>query len=81
MPPKMNAREVIRIGRKLLDQVHAPGRREAETVARGEVMSMLIEGMAVRSVSNPGSDCLEIGRVVRAVMAFLLSDQPLQDAR
>ncbi len=68
------------LGRKLLDQVHVPGRGEAETVARGEVLSMLFDGMAMRAVSNPDGDRSEIGRVLKAVMGLLLSDQPLEKA-
>ena len=65
------------LARKLLDQAHAPGRDEAETLARGEVLSMLIEGMVMRSICNPDADRGEIERVLRAVMRLLLSDQPL----
>ncbi len=68
------------LGRTLLDQVRAPGRGEAETVARGEVLSMLFDGMAMRAVSNPDVDRSEIGTVLKAVMGLLLSDQPLEKA-
>ncbi|MBS0412194.1 MAG: TetR/AcrR family transcriptional regulator [Proteobacteria bacterium] len=69
------------LGRRLLDQVRpAQGRSEAETAARGEVLSMLFDGMAMRAVNNPDGDRSEIGRVLKAVMAFLLSDQPLSPA-
>ncbi|HEX7761273.1 MAG TPA: TetR/AcrR family transcriptional regulator [Caulobacteraceae bacterium] len=66
--------------RKLLDQVSAPGRSEGETTARGEVLSMVFDGMAMRAVNNPGGDRGEIARVLEAVMGFLLSDQPLEKA-
>lgn len=68
------------LARKLLDEVHAPGRSEAETSARGEVLSMLFDGMAMRAVNNPGGDRSEISRVLKAVMGFVLSDQPLEKA-
>jgi AcrR family transcriptional regulator len=63
-----------------LKQLEVGGRSEAETAARGEVLSMIFDGMAMRAVSNPDSDRDEICRVLRAVMAFLLSDQPLPEA-
>ena len=68
------------LGRRLLEQVHAAGRTEAEVAARGEVLSMLFDGMAMRAVNNPDGDRSEIGRVLKAVMRLLLSDQPLDKA-
>ena len=52
----------------------------AEVAARGEVLSMLVDGMAMRAVNNPDGDRGEIARVLKAVMALLLSDEPLQVA-
>ncbi len=65
------------LGRRLLDAGAPPDRREAETVARGEVLSMLFDGMAMRAVNNPGADHAEIARVLKAVMRFLLTGGPL----
>ncbi len=56
------------------------GGDEAEAAARGEVLSMLFDGMAVRAVNNPDGDRGEIARVLRAVTALLLSDKPLDVA-
>lgn len=68
------------LGRRLLDAAAPPDRPEAETVARGEVLSMLFDGMAMRAVNNPGADHAEIARVLGAVMRFLLTGGPLDDA-
>ncbi len=64
---------------QLLERAGAGG-GEAEAAARGEVLSMLIDGMAVRAVNNPLGDRSEIARVLKAVIALLLSDKPLNVA-
>ena len=73
-----DAVERLLIGR-LLQRAGAGG-GEAEAAARGEVLSMLIDGMAMRAVNNPDGDRGEIARVMKAVMALLLSDEPLDVA-
>lgn len=67
------------LGRRVLDAGAPPERREAETLARGEVLSMLFDGMAMRAVNNPGADHAEIARVLKAVMRFLLTGGPLDE--
>jgi AcrR family transcriptional regulator len=67
------------LARRLLDHDRPADRSEAETVARGEVLSMLFDGMAMRAVNNPNGDRSELGRVLKAVMRLLLSDQPLPE--
>ena len=64
---------------QLLQRAGASG-GEAEAAARVEVLSMLIDGMAVRAVNNPDGDRVEIARVLKAVIALLLSDKPLDVA-
>jgi AcrR family transcriptional regulator len=66
------------VGQRLLDRISpSTGRSQAETAARGEVLSMMFEGMAMRAVSNPNGDRAEIGRVLTAVVRMLLSDLAL----
>ncbi len=83
--PKVAAivREADTVERVLIGQLlqrAGAGGGEAETAARGEVLSMLFDGMAMRAVNNPDGDRSEIARVMRAVMALLLSDKPLDVA-
>ena len=59
---------------KVLKQIGPPDCGERELVARGEVMSMLFEGMAIRGVNNPDSDRAAIGEVLRSVLRRLLAD-------
>ncbi|MGA0601298.1 TetR/AcrR family transcriptional regulator [Caulobacter sp. KR2-114] len=68
------------LGRQVLDAAAPAGRTEAETLARGEVLSMLFDGMALRAVNNPNVDHAEIARVLQAVMRFLLTGGPLEAA-
>ena len=58
----------------LLKQVLPPGCDERESQARGEVLSMLFEGMSVRGVNNPDSDHEAIARVLQSVIRHLLSE-------
>ncbi len=49
---------------------------ERERTARGEVISMLFEGLAVRGVNNPGTDRKAVGEVLRSVLQHLLTQPP-----
>jgi AcrR family transcriptional regulator len=54
---------------------------ERELVARGEVLSMLFEGMAVRALNNPDADRAAIVQVVRSVLRRLLVETPCGEVR
>jgi AcrR family transcriptional regulator len=60
----------------VLRQVLPPGCGERELAARGEVLAMLFEGMAVRGLNNPASDRTAIGEVLRAMLRHLLVEMP-----
>jgi len=65
--------------RSILDQVDLPNADEAELAARGEVLSMLFEGMIVRGVNNPDGDRRAMTAVLSRVMRCLLTeDRPAQ---
>jgi AcrR family transcriptional regulator len=66
--------------RDVLKQVLPPGYSERELAARGEVLSMLFEGMAIRGVNNPASDRAAIGEVLREVLRHLLRAPPTRSA-
>jgi len=53
---------------------------DRELAARGEVISMLFEGMAARGVNNPTSDRAAISEVLRSVLRRLLTETPSQAA-
>jgi len=56
----------------ILKQVLPPDCSERELTARGEVLSMLFDGMAIRGVNNPTGDREAIREVLRAVLQHLL---------
>jgi AcrR family transcriptional regulator len=60
----------------LLKQIAPPGCDDRELAARGEVISMLFEGMAVRGVNNPAPDRAAIGEVLRSILRHLLVEAP-----
>ena len=60
----------------IVRQISPPGCSERELVARGEVLSMLFEGMTVRGVNNPGADRAAIAEVLRSVLRNLLAETP-----
>jgi AcrR family transcriptional regulator len=64
--------------RDVLRQMLSPDCSERELAARGEVLAMLFEGMAVRGVNNPGADRAAIGKVLREVLRHLLVEMPCQ---
>ncbi|WP_304171010.1 TetR/AcrR family transcriptional regulator [Phenylobacterium aquaticum] len=68
------------LGRTVLEEARAAGCSETELDARGEVLSMIFDGMVTRAVNNPQGDRAAISRVLRSVMRHLLSDQPLGEA-
>jgi hypothetical protein len=53
---------------------------ERELAARGEVLSMLFDGMAMRGVNNPAGDREAIRQVLRVVLQHLLVDPPCDPA-
>jgi AcrR family transcriptional regulator len=55
-----------------LQRISPPDGGERDLVARGEVISMLFEGMTVRGVNNPDSDRTAIVEVLRSVLRHLL---------
>jgi len=60
--------------RALLLKACPPEWDERERRARGEVVSMLFEGMSVRGVNNPGGDREAIAKVLRSTLRHLLSE-------
>jgi AcrR family transcriptional regulator len=68
------------LGRTVLEKTRATGCSETELDARGEVLSMIFDGMVTRAVNNPQGDRAAISMVLRSVMRHLLSDQPLGEA-
>jgi AcrR family transcriptional regulator len=69
--------EERRLGRRILESAGLTGLGERELAARGEVLSMLFEGMMVRAVSNPDGDKPAIGQILQAALRRLLSPEPL----
>jgi AcrR family transcriptional regulator len=57
-------------------QIVPPDCADAELAARAEVLAMLFEGMAIRSVANPDADNADITEVVRSVVRHLLGAAP-----
>ena len=58
---------------RVLDQARSLGCGAAELAARGEVLSMIFDGMLTRAVNNPKADRVEIARVLRAVLGLILT--------
>jgi len=52
----------------------ADGRSERELAARGEVLGMLFDGMAMRAVAHPHADREALCEVFRSVLRRLLSE-------
>ncbi len=67
-------------GHDVLRQVLPSGCGERELAARGEVLSMLFDGMAVRGVNNPTADRAAIADVLRSVLRHLLVERPCEPA-
>ncbi|MDB5436975.1 MAG: TetR family transcriptional regulator [Phenylobacterium sp.] len=64
----------------VLKQIAPPGCDDRELAARGEVLSMLFEGMAVRGVNNPATDRAAIGEVLRSILRHLLVEAAREPA-
>jgi AcrR family transcriptional regulator len=60
--------------REILRKVAPPGCSERELAARGEVISMLFEGMAVRAMTNPNPDRAAVCAVMQSVIRRLIAD-------
>ncbi len=58
----------------LLSRVWPAGCSERERAARGEVVSMLFEGLSVRGVNNPGSDREAVAKVLRSVLRHIMTE-------
>ena len=57
-----------------LERTSPPDRTDHDLRARGEVLSMLFDGMLIRSVINPQADRQAIAEVLRPVLRHLLAD-------
>jgi AcrR family transcriptional regulator len=57
----------------ILKRTGPPGASDADLDARGEVLSMVFEGMLIRSVNNPGADQAAIAQVLRSTLRHLLA--------
>jgi AcrR family transcriptional regulator len=67
-------------GHDILRQILPADCSERELAARGEVLSMLFDGMAVRGVNNPAADREAIGEILRAVLRNLLVERAREPA-
>lgn len=65
--------EERKMQQELLRQAFPTDLDERERTARGELVSVLFEGLAVRGVNNPCGDRAAIGRVLRSVLEHLLT--------
>jgi AcrR family transcriptional regulator len=65
-------------GHDIIRQILPGHCSEQELAARGEVLSMLFDGMAVRGVNNPSGDRAAISKVLGAVMRHLLAELPCE---
>ena len=68
------------MGRRIMESAGLAGLGERELAARGEVLSMLFDGMVTRAIYNPGGDKAAISEVLRTVMRGLLSPGALTGA-
>jgi AcrR family transcriptional regulator len=62
---------------KLLRQILPDSLSERAFAARGEVLSMLFDGMVMRAVNNPAGDREAIAEVLRSVVRYLLCEPAL----
>jgi AcrR family transcriptional regulator len=60
----------------ILRRASPPGCSERELRGRGEVLSMIFEGMVVRGVHNPDGDPEPIAQALRSVLRHLLTELP-----
>ena len=61
--------------REFLERTGPGGRSDRDLIARGEVLSMLFEGMYIRGVNNPDADHVAMAEVLRPVLRHLLEDR------
>ncbi len=68
------------LGRSLCGRI-SPGRDPVLLAARGEIISMIFDGMMIRAISNPEVDRKVLLAALRQVMAvlFTLPDQPVPE--
>jgi AcrR family transcriptional regulator len=62
-------------GRAMMDKLMRKARpddSEAERAARGEVITMLFDGMAIRAINYPDGDRVAIAKVLKSVMRTVL---------
>jgi len=57
----------------LFRRIAPPGLSERELRARGEILSMVFEGMVMRGVNNPEADRAAISEVLRPILRYLLA--------
>jgi AcrR family transcriptional regulator len=67
-------------GHDMIRQILPAHCSEPELAARGEVLSMLFDGMAVRGVNNPSGDRAAISKILGSVMRYLLVELPCEPA-
>lgn len=60
------------ISDSFIERIRRPEWSEEDAVQRGEMIGMLFEGMAVRSINNPDLDKAAVTRLLKVVMAALL---------
>ena len=65
------------MARHLLKSAGLGALSERELAARGEVLSMLFEGMMARAISNPDGDKPAISEILKVAMRRLMSPEPL----
>ena len=65
-------------GHDIIRQILPANCSETELAARGEVLSMIFDGMAVRGVNNPSGDRAAISKILSAVMRHLLTELPCE---
>lgn len=68
------------LGRTILERILGDRRSEEELAARGEVLSMLFDGMVSRGINNPDGDREAISVVLRSVLRLLFTGPSLTEA-
>mgnify|MGYP002776897017 FL=1 len=60
------------LGRSLYRRI-SPGRNQGQLEARGEIISMIFDGMMIRAISNPQTDRKALLAALRQVMTVLFT--------
>ena len=68
------------LGRSILERIRGAGEGERELAARGEVLSMVFDGMVSRGINNPDGDRAAISVVLRDVLRLLFTGPALTEA-